>query len=118
MLGSLSNLDSNIGRKIFGVEKQEHGKQQQTKTNRREARIREYRNELRHFNKQFKRTTEVEKFGIAVLTYNVRSELARLRRKDQRLRKAKSTRTRTRGRFVKEPFKFTTKLRGEERSGT
>lgn len=55
--------------------------------------------------------------GIAVLTDDVRSELARLGRTD-RIRKMKKGRTKDRARFLKEPFRFTKYLLGRERPGS
>jgi hypothetical protein len=81
------------------MEKREHVEQLQIKINSRESRVRECRNEFRHFNKQFKRATNI-KLGIAVLTDDVRSELARLWKAEQ-LRKAKRTRIRNKARFAK-----------------
>lgn len=58
-----------------------------------------------------------EKMGIAVLTDDVRSELARLGRTD-RIRKMKKGRTKDWARFLKEPFRFTKYLLGRERPGS
>lgn len=55
--------------------------------------------------------------GIAVLTDDVRSELARLGRTD-RIRKMKKGRTKDWARFLKEPFRFTKYLLGRERPGS
>ena len=65
----------------------------------REIRINECRAELKQLNKQFKRATEAEKMGTAILTDDIRGELIKFRRAE-RYRKTKKQRTRERAKIV------------------
>lgn len=84
---------------IFGIRRSKNNRLNHRDNNRKETRIRECRGVQRQLNKQFKMASE-EKMGIAVLTDDVRSELARLKRAD-RIRKMKRERAKDRIRFVK-----------------
>ena len=80
---TLGNLVYNIGKERFGIVEARTSRDTQKGNNRRETRIKKCREELRQLNKQFKRSSEVEKMGIAVLTDDIRSELGRLRRAER-----------------------------------
>lgn len=84
---------------IFGIRRSKNNRLNHRDNNRKETRIRKCRGVQRQLNKQFKMASE-EKMGIAVLTDDVRSELARLKRAD-RIRKMKRERAKDRIRFVK-----------------
>lgn len=84
---------------IFGIRRSKNNRLNHRDNNRKETRIRKCRGVQRQLNKQFKMASE-EKMGIAVLTDDVRSELARLKRAN-RIRKMKRERAKDRIRFVK-----------------
>lgn len=100
---------------IFGIRRSKNNRLNHRDNNRKETRIRECRGVQRQLNKQFKMASE-EKMGIAVLTDDVRSELARLKRAD-RIRKMKRERAKDRIRFVKKTIQIHKKLIEMERSG-
>ena len=68
MIGTLrtfTNMVYSIGKERFGTKKGKLGIEQKDQTtNRRERRIREYRQELKELNKQFKRANEWEQRRI------------------------------------------------------
>ena len=84
--------------------------------NRREREIRKLRRELKSIRKQYKRANEVERIGLHQIRDDIREKLKRLRNAE-RIRRTRKERSKKRSQFVKDPYKFTKTLLGEERSG-
>ena len=83
---------------------------------RREREIRKLRRELKSIRKQYKRANEVERIGLHQIRDDIREKLKRLRNAE-RIRRTRKERSKKRSQFVKDPYKFTKTLLGDERSG-
>lgn len=114
-LGALPTITYAVGLERFGMA-EKHGTSRPYKPNRREEEIKRLRSEIRALGKQFKRANEEERVGLGQLRNLRRQKIQRLRRAE-RLRKNRKLKERRRAAFFGNPYKFTSQLLSEEKSG-
>ncbi|KAI8506911.1 hypothetical protein Bbelb_153500 [Branchiostoma belcheri] len=115
-LRSMGTIIMSMGVERFGA-KQRGKARDPVKPNRREAKIRQHRQELKSLRRRFKVSTGEERAALAELTHSLRGKIRTLRRAEYHRRRGRE-RARKRSAFISNPFGFTKRLLGQKRSGT
>ncbi|KAI8513106.1 hypothetical protein Bbelb_097450 [Branchiostoma belcheri] len=115
-LRSMGTIIMSMGVERFGA-KQRGKARDPVKPNRREAKIRQHRQELKSLRRRFKVSTGEERVALAELTHSLRGKIRTLRRAEYHRRRGRE-RARKRSAFISNPYGFTKRLLGQKRSGT
>ena len=114
-LQTMTTLIVEYGAERFGV--LEYREKPAFTRNRRATQIKKLRGELRSLKKQFKKASAEELQPLSELREALRAKLKTIRRAE-RIRKRRKERSKTRARFIANPFGFAKKLLGDKRSGS
>ena len=115
-LKKLTSIVYKICKERCGTEEKVGKSSKQTGPSRRQKEVGSIRTELRQLRKAYLVASEAEKPGLTVLRDRLRSRLMTLRIAE-RLRKRRSEKRKTRGKFFKNPFNFVGDLLGKPKSG-
>ena len=113
-LKAMATIITAVAQERFGVV--ENKAKKPAVENRRACQIAKIRNELRALTKQYKTATENEKVALGEIREILKKKLKTLRNAENH-RKKRKERTRKRAQFINNPFKFTSKMLGQKRSG-
>ena len=116
-LETMTTIIYNVGKERFGTIERKKRTTCIARSNRREAEIRRLRQDIKELSRQYRRSSEEERTQISQLTNDIRERLIKLRQAES-TRRARKRRAKARSQFVKNPFQFTKKLLGQERSGS
>ena len=114
---AMGSIMYSVAAERFGTVENKRPQQQPHKVNRRTQQIGKIRVELRALTKQYKQAGVNEKAALEELRECLREKLKTLRRAEGHRRRCRD-REKKRASFTKNPFKFTTKLLGDKRSGS
>lgn len=117
-LDNIGDLIYQYGVERFGVkERSSHKETPAPVKSRRQQEMDRLVRERRQLRKQWRKASDIDREGLALLQDDIKCRLAALRRAEN-LRKHRKRKEHTRTRFYKDPFKFVKDLFTKEKSGT